>query len=67
MKIAISAGNKKRQITGPYALCGSREDMLILQRALDYALEEERKFTYGWVDVSEHAPILSDTPPEPWE
>lgn len=67
MKMVISAGATKRIIEGPYAICGSHQDMLILQQALDHAMAEDRNFSYGWVNISERAQLLGNTQPEPWE
>ena len=64
MKIIISAQGVKREITGPYSVCGSTEDFARLRDALSSFLD--RGSCFGWVEVTERPPTVANQPPEPW-
>ena len=49
MKIVIEHGTTKRKILGPFNICGSRDDLLLLADAIEVATRDD--FTYGWVAV----------------
>lgn len=66
MTIVIEAGESKRQIEGPFNICGSREDLLeIADRILKEADKDD--FYYGWVSVSLRAKSIVNTPPKKWD
>lgn len=65
MKLLIAAGTKKREITGAYAICASREDLTHLRDIIDKALEDD--LTYGWIEVTEPLPSFANMPPTQWE
>lgn len=70
MKIIISHGNRKREISGAFSVCGSLTDLSILRDELNRALGERDNptFCYGWVDIIPNRPkLLANTVPEPWE
>lgn len=63
-KIVVSAQGVKREITGPYAVCGSISDLARLRDALTVALD--CGMSYGWVEVTERPLVVANQPPEPW-
>jgi hypothetical protein len=50
MKIFIEAGRTKRQITGPFNICGSRDDLFEMMDQLRTLLED-KSWSYGWVSI----------------
>ena len=70
MKIIISHGQTKREINGPFNICGSREALLALASQLIWALgDEDRRFSYGWVTIRPPGATQSvvEGPPSPWD
>lgn len=70
MRIVIAAGKSglKREIEGPFSICGSREDIEQLRNEIDRALGQEPRFSYGWVEVIPARPAVQpNTHPLPWE
>lgn len=68
MKIIISAGNRKREISGSFSVCGALADLTLLRDELSRALQRDQPFSYGWVDVIPDRPkVLVNTPAEPWD
>lgn len=65
MRLVISHADVKREIVGPFAVCGSREDIQRIKDACELALA--KNFSYGWIDVCERAPLLADTAPIRWD
>jgi hypothetical protein len=63
MKILISAGNTKREISGPFSLCLSARDAESLIASLRSFLQSGA--AYGWAEITEQAPAVSG-PAEPW-
>lgn len=64
MTIIINAQGVKREIEGPYSVCGSTVDLVRLRDALTAALD--CGLTYGWVEVAERPVITANQHPEPW-
>jgi hypothetical protein len=80
MKFIIGKGARKREIEGPFGMCGSREDFVQLIRSLQETIgnpKTEREeshgwfqhgITYGWLNIVE---LPSEMPPncvpEPWD
>lgn len=65
MKLIIEHGKTKREINGPYNVCGSRDDLTRLSEAIRCFLKEEA--AYGWVEVTEPNPSTTNQKPVPWE
>jgi hypothetical protein len=51
MKLIIEHSNTKRQIKGPFALCGSKKDLEQLKEIIENKLNDD--FEYGWINVDE--------------
>jgi hypothetical protein len=64
VRIIISAHGVKREIVGPYSVCGSTADLKSLRDALNGFFESGA--VYGWVDVVEKPVRVADQAPEPW-
>jgi hypothetical protein len=65
MKVVISHSKTKREINGPFALCGSAADLRLIAERISDALESG--FLYGWVDIYEKTEPLANTTPERWD
>ncbi len=50
MKIVIEHGKIKREINGPFNICGSNEDLRAVADAISRALESTAR-SYGWVEI----------------
>lgn len=71
MQFIIAKGDRKREIEGPFSMCGSREDFVNLIRSLQETIgnpESDRDeshgwfrsgITYGWLSVVELPPPLT--------
>ena len=79
MKVVISHAGRKRQIDGPFRICGSSEDLmriasLIVEKCNPRSVIHDGKIqqvksAYGWVeifDAPETAPHVTSSKPEPW-
>ena len=64
MEIVISAQGVKREIEGPFALCGSAADFSRLRDALTAFLDNGG--SYGWVEVVDRPVCAANTKPLPW-
>lgn len=62
MKIIIEKDGIKREILGPFNICGSANDLATIVRCID----SENIITYGWVKISEREPFTPNTPPRAW-
>lgn len=58
MKIIICHSKTKREINGPFNICGSRADLLQLAEAIQEACgsDEEPRMVYGWVNIQVEQP-----------
>lgn len=67
VKIIIEHGNTKREINGPFNICGSKQDLNDLKEQLERALQDD--FNYGWVEIVEYikCDTIANTPPQKWE
>lgn len=63
MKLVLDKDGVKREIEGPFKICGSEADMKVLAKCLGLRGE---KFTYGWLDIAELADSTVNTPPRKW-
>lgn len=67
MKIIIEHGNAKREINGPFNICGSKEDLCSLRDQLNNQLESH-SFIYGWVNIlCPKQKSITNTPPIEWQ
>lgn len=66
MKLIINHGKVKRQINGPYSICGSKHDFQVLYKAIRRAIDGE-DFCFGWFDVVDYLPCTPNTKPMNWE
>lgn len=67
MKLIISHSHTKRQIDGPFSICGSREDIELLATQLLRHVEQS-EWTYGWTTIYDKIPTpLVNTPPVAWD
>ena len=65
MKIIIAHGKTKRKIDGAFNVCGSCKDLRSLARQI--LSRTENDFYYGWIEISNPQPHISNTEPVPWE
>lgn len=66
MKIIIEHSRTKREINGPFSLCGTQEDLQSVAEQILAAIKED--FHFGWVKIHpERHTHLADTPPEQWD
>lgn len=68
MEVIIDHDKTKREIRGPFNICGSKEDLELIARTI-LARIEDRGYFYGWVDIlvtnkQEH---FANTIPESWD
>lgn len=66
MKYVIDFGSTKREIGGPFGICGSRADLAIIAECIRAALADDG-WAYGWVAVYERHKGSSDQKPIGWE
>ena len=67
MKLIISHSRTKRQIDGPFEICGTREDIESLATQIVSHLSDTH-WSYGWIRIYERGiEPLSTTPPVPWD
>lgn len=67
MKLIIEHSQTKREINGPFNVCGSRADLLWLADQIRASVEEER-FVYGWISITEtRQPRCVNVAPVPWD
>jgi hypothetical protein len=67
MKIIIEHGETKRQINGPFNICGSRDDIYHIVAELSRHLNDST-WSYGWTYiVDRRQPSIANTPPIGWE
>lgn len=66
MKLVVSHSKKVRLIEGPYNICGSGKDLLLLAREIIRATKEDPCF-YGWVEISEKSSVMPNTIPDAWD
>jgi len=66
MKIVIEHSETKREISGPFNLCGSRKDLLRLANQIRKQVKRKKRFSSGWVWLSA-GPMIINTPPIPWD
>jgi len=67
MKIIITHRKVKREINGPFDLCG---DSRLLRDIAEQILAQTEQLSYGWisiVDPETRPAILANTPPISWE
>jgi hypothetical protein len=65
MIITIEHGRTKREIRGPFNICG---DALVLRRIGEQLIEASHAMSYGWVFITEREqPSICNTPPMTWE
>ena len=72
MRFVIGQGRRKREINGPFGICASRRDMVLLRDQIDAWLADPGNgcgISYGWLFVQERVIDMGplDTSPEPWE
>lgn len=81
MKVIISHSETVRLITGPFRICGSRDDLLRIADLLvkachshaemdDEGVVREANMSYGWVSITDlpvEQEILADTRPIRWD
>ena len=67
MRIIIEHGKTKREIKGPFNICGSAQDLEFIGRQLlHYARSDE--FNYGWIEIrAEEQPSISNVHPKGWD
>ncbi len=63
MKIIISAGNTKREIEGPFAICVSKDDLDWIKTCLNAS----EPFYFGWIFITDKPKILSNCSPKKWD
>jgi hypothetical protein len=64
MKLLLEKDGVKRSIDGPFRLCCSKADALVLvEELLRFA---ESGAVYGWFDVVERTRSVPNNPPIPW-
>ncbi len=65
MKVVIEQGEIKREITGPFRMCISRDNARSLVRCIGPMAESG---CYGWIDIVD-VPVVSsiEGPPLPWD
>lgn len=67
MKLVIDHSETKREIFGPFKICGSREDIKLLATQLASRLNDE-SWSYGWTVIHESMPgDLVNTKPTHWD
>lgn len=64
MKILIDFNGVKREIDGPFWICGNRVDIATMQRTLYDAIEAGHE--YGWIAITDNPPLTANTPPIKW-
>lgn len=66
MKIIIAYSNTKRQIDGPFNICGSRDDLKLLA---DRIYAEIDDLGYGWIQIPSepYQESIANTEPIDWE
>jgi hypothetical protein len=65
MIITIEHGRTKREIRGPFNICG---DAPTLRRIGQQLIEASDSMSYGWVFITEaEQPSILNTPPMTWE
>lgn len=62
MKIVIGKDGVKREITGPFNICGSKKDL----DALVKCIQDTGVPVYGWVRIVDSEPCIPNTPPLKW-
>lgn len=67
MKLVIGSGTIKRQIEGPFAICGSRENLKRLADLITAKLDQHGSFTYGWIEINDPSYVpQQNTVPLDW-
>lgn len=70
MKIVIAHRKTKREIDGPFNICGSYNDLHWIAEQLTKTLEQSGDFNFGWIRISD-MPVfqdhIPDTPPIGWD
>lgn len=64
MHIIIDHDSIKRDIHGPYQICGDAKDFELLGRAIQEFLDCQS--TYGWIEVHEHTNTCTNQKPIAW-
>jgi hypothetical protein len=65
--IISSVEGVKRQIDGPFSICGSLSDLTTLRNELNRAIEIDRPFSYGWVEIIPLRPAHKSCSALAWE
>ena len=69
MRIVIEHSKSKREIVGSFNICGSYADLSRMAKQIKDAIgkQESPNFTYGWVAITEPAPMIPNTEPKGWD
>lgn len=51
MKFVLETEGVRREIKGPFNLCGSLVDLKALRDQIDQQLNKEKIFVYGWITI----------------
>lgn len=67
MKITIEYGQTRRQIEGPFNICGSPEDLQLIVDCLADNLRLNTVNSYGWAQVAIRQKCVASTKAVPWD
>ncbi len=67
MKIVIEHGKTKREISGPFNICGDPKDLRDVADSILTTLDGNPNRGYGWIFIAQKQKSISDTPPKDWE
>jgi hypothetical protein len=66
MKVTIEHSTTKREIVGPFNICGSGKDLREIARQILDATKDD--YYYGWIQISEKQPVVCvNSAPISWD
>lgn len=68
MKIIIEHSKTKREIVGPFNICGSADDLRNIAEKILSSIEGRNSMGYGWVSIHERGQRgMPETAPTSWD